>query len=146
MNTNERLKRARRWALAILAVLAMGAFATRPYVASETQDQFWDETKQCLLWLLQDFPRHQRECVGDGIGPGVYNDTNRPGPSGDPCPDIRFSGAGTYSDPCDCYDGPGGGGGNAGNAGGGIPCPGDANLSDLLFGFFQPEEPEVAYL
>lgn len=145
MSANDKLKRARRWALAILAVLAMGAFATRPYLASETQNQFWDDTRQCLIWLLQDFPRHQAECIGPGLPAGTSKDVNQSGGSSDPCRGVHVTGAGIIGNPCDCY--PYGGAGNAGNAGGGIPCPKQANLSGWLFDMFLPEEPvDTTYL
>lgn len=149
MTSNQKIRRARRWALAVIAVLAMGVFATRPNIASETQDQFWHETGQCLNWFFTDFERHQANCIGPGIPPGTYNDIeggNNGGGGGAPCESIAI--------------------GDAGNAGSGSPCsPCDDRLVGLGAGgavdpcrnvsgyiapwvldMFRQDVPETAYL
>lgn len=104
MNSENRIRRARRWAFIAIAALVIGLVATRPNVASETQDQFYQHTIDCLYWFVTDMDRHDAECIGDydssnsstginGVGTGTFTpppppvDEEEPSEEPEECPE-----------------------------------------------------------
>lgn len=111
------IRRAKRWAIVIIAAIIGAALSIQPNIASQQQDNYVGDTLQCLDWLVNDFPRHQANCVSE-FTPFQLEDI---GHSAKPSEPVVSSSSSSFSeeepDPCDSSS-ISGGAGNAGTVGG----------------------------